>query len=185
MPRFPLIHETEAPDEVTEIYRDFRREMRFPDVPNFIRTQGASHSMLAGTWGLLKHVLLEGRLPRPTKELIFVAISVKRECRYCAEAHAACCRVLGVEDSTIRAVMEGLKGDVPDLPDHTRDILRFAIKCGATPENLNNDDFASLTRHGLDNEQVLEVIATAAMAVYSTIIADATMLDVDDMFAEM
>ncbi len=182
MPRFPLIQETEAPDEVREIYREFRRTMQFPDVPNFISTQGASHSMLAGTWGLLKHVLLEGSLPRSTKELIFVAISVKRECRYCMEAHAACCRVLGVDDGTIRAVMEGLTGDIPD---HTRDILQFAIKCGSTPEELNSDDFASLTQHGLDNEQALEVIATAAMAVYATIIADATLLDVDAMFADM
>ncbi|WP_372896484.1 carboxymuconolactone decarboxylase family protein [Stieleria sp.] len=185
MPRFPLIHETDAPDEVTEIYRDFQREMRFPDVPNFVRTLGASHSTLAGTWGLLKHVLLDGRLPRSTKELIFVAIAVKRECEYCKEAHAACCRVLGVEDNTIRAVMEGLKDDAPEIPDHTRDILRFAIKCGATPEQLNSEDFASLAQHGLDNEQTLEVIATAAMAVYATIIADATMLDIDAMYAEM
>ncbi len=72
-----------------------------------------------------------------------------------------------------------------DLPDQTRDILRFAIKCGATPERLGNDDFGSLTQHGLDNGQILEVIAAAAMAVYATIIADATILDVDAMFADM
>nr|WP_161501144.1 carboxymuconolactone decarboxylase family protein [Rhodopirellula sp. SM50] len=185
MPRFPLIHETDAPDEVTEIYRDFQREMRFPGVPNFVRMLGASHSMLAGTWGLLKHVLLQGRLPRSTKELIFVAIAVKRECEYCKEAHAACCRILGVDDNTIRAVMEGLTDDVLEIPDHTRDILLFAIKCGDAPERLNHEDFASLTRHGLDNEQTLEVIATAAMAVYATIIAEATMVDVDAMYEQM
>lgn len=182
MPRFPLIHETDAPNEVGEIYREFQQKMRYPDVPSFIRTQGASPSMLAGTWGLVEHVLLEGSLPRSTKELIFVAIAVNRECNYCKEAHAACCRVLGVEDSTIQAVMEGLKGNIPD---HTRDILLFAVKCGAAPEELNDEDFASLTRHGLDKEQTLEVIATAAMAVYATIIADATMLEADAMFATM
>ena len=72
-----------------------------------------------------------------------------------------------------------------DVPDHIRDILLFSIKCAAAPEELNDEDFDSLTRHGLDNEQTLEVIATSAMAVYATIIADATMLETDAMFAKM
>ena len=72
MPRFPLIQEADAPDEVGQIYHGFQRKMGFPEVPNFIRTQGASPSMLAGTWGLVEHVLLEGSLPRSTKELIQV-----------------------------------------------------------------------------------------------------------------
>jgi uncharacterized peroxidase-related enzyme len=182
MPRFPLIQQTDAPKVVQKIYGDFLQKTGFPDVPNFIRTQAGSPAMLAGTWGLLEHVLLEGKLPRSTKELIFVAISADRECHYCKEAHAACCRLLGVEDSTIQAVMDGLKGDIPDL---TRDILQFAIKCGASPEKLNDEDFACLLRHGLDREKILEVIATAAMAVYATIIADATLIETDAMYAKM
>jgi uncharacterized peroxidase-related enzyme len=182
MPRFPLTQDSDAPKEVRKFYRDFLRKMELPDVPNFIRTQGASPSMLAGTWGLMEHVLLEGCLPRPTKELIFLAVAADRECNYCKEAHAACCRMLGVDDSTIRAVREGLKGNIPD---HIRDILLFAIKCAAAPEELNDEDFDSLTRHGLDREQTLELIATSAMAVYATIIADATMLETDAMFAKM
>ena len=182
MPRFRPTHESDAPQEVGQVYREFRRKMGFPEVPNFISTQGASPSMLAGTWGLVEHVLLEGHLPRSTKELIFLAIAADRECEYCKEAHAACCRMLGVDDDTIKAVMAGLKGN---LPDHTRDILLFAIKCAAAPEELNDQDFASLTCHGLDQEQALEVIATAAMAVYATIIADATLLETDAMFRKM
>ena len=101
MPRFPLIQESDASNEVGQVYRDIQRKMEFPDVPNFIRTQGASPSVLAGTWGLVEHVLLEGCLPRSTKELIFLAVAADRECEYCKEAHTACCRMLGIEESNI------------------------------------------------------------------------------------
>ena len=78
MSRFPITLESDAPNEVVgQLYRDIQRKMGFPEVPNFIRTQGASRSMLAGTWGLVEHVLLEGQLPRSTKELIFLAIAAR------------------------------------------------------------------------------------------------------------
>ena len=182
MPRFPVAPESEVSQEVEHLYHDFQTKMGLPCIPNFIGTQGASQAVVSGTWGLIEHVLLEGSLPRSTKELIFLAVASDRECSYCKEAHAACCRMLGVEDSTIEAVTAGLKGDIPD---HIRDILLFAIKCAAAPEELDDEDFESLKQRGLNREQTLEVIAASAMAVYATIIADATMLEVDAMFAEI
>ncbi|WP_040764668.1 carboxymuconolactone decarboxylase family protein [Novipirellula maiorica] len=180
MQRFPLRQEADVSNEVGQIYRDFQLGLGFPELPNFVRVQGASPRMLAGTWGLIKNILLDGSLPRSTKELIFVAIAVDRECHYCRDAHTACCRILGVEDSTIRAVMEGLS---EELPERIRDILRFAVKCAAGPHQLRDEDYDSLRQQGLDTEQILEVIAAASMAVYATIIADATLIDTDAMFA--
>ena len=182
MPRFPPLPESDAPTKVQQLYQDFKSKMGFPEVPSFICTQGTSPAMLAGTCGLVEHVLLDGHLPRATKELIFLAVAEDRECKYCREAHAACCRMLGVDESTVQTVLAGFKGD---MPADTRDILLFAIKCAAAPEELNDDDFASLQKRDLDKEQILEVIATAAMAVYTTIIADATMLEPDSMFANI
>lgn len=181
MPRFPLTQEADAPRQVRDIYRDFTRKMGFSGVPNFIRTQGASPGMLAGTCSLVEHILLEGRLPRSTKELIFLAVAADRECNYCREAHAACCRMLGIDEVTIQTVKSGLSGDIPQ---HTREILLFAIKCASAPEELSDEDFGSLRRQGMDEQQILEVIATSALAVYTTIIADATMLEPDAMFAK-
>ena len=182
MPRFSPIEQFEAPQEVASLYRDFQHKMDLPEVPNFIRTQGASSSTLAATCALVEHVLLEGRLPRSIKELIFVAIAVDRQCSYCQEAHAACCRMLGIDHDTIESVMNGL---YDNIPTNTRDILLFAVKCAAVPEELDDEDFESLKRQDLDNERILEVIATAAMATYATIVADATMLEPDVMFQRM
>jgi uncharacterized peroxidase-related enzyme len=180
MPRFPITEEADAPPEVLEIYRSFTSKMGYPAVPSFVSTQGASPAMLAGTCSLVEHLLLEGTLPRATKELIFLAVAADRECEYSKEAHAACCRMLGVDDETIEVVSSGLKGD---LPDSIREVLLFAIKCAAAPEELTEEDFGYLSRLGLSRQQKLEVIATSALAVYATIIANATLLEPDAMFA--
>ena len=182
MSRFPLTKQADADSEVAEIYGEFCDRMGFPEAPNFLQVQGIAPSVLAGTWGLLQHVLLEGELPRATKELIFLAVAMDRECEYCQEAHAACCRLLGIDDGTIRAVMDGLKGD---LDEDIRNILLFAIKCSNAPQELNDEDCAMLREEGLDTAQILEVIATSSLAVYATTIADATMIDKDAMFAAM
>jgi uncharacterized peroxidase-related enzyme len=182
MPRFPLTKEADATDEVAEIYRDFRQRMGFPEVPNFLQIQGVAPSILAATWGLVEHVLLEGSLPRATKELIFLAVAMDRECEYCKEAHAACCRILGVDESTVQSVMAGLAGEIPA---DTRDVLRFAIKCSTAPQELDDQDFAILREAKLDSPQIFEVIATSALALYATTIADSTLIEKDKMFDSM
>src|SRR5690349_21474900 len=96
MPHIPILTPDAAPPEVKALYQDFIRRMSFPAPPNFIMTQGHSLSVARGTWGLVCNVLVSGEIPRWTKEMIFVAISLDRKCRYCSAAHLACCRMLGV-----------------------------------------------------------------------------------------
>ena len=182
MPRFPIISEAEATQEVAEIYRDFRTKMGFPEAPNFMRTQGTAPSVLAASWGLVEHLLLEGDLPRATKELIFLAVAMDRECDYCKEAHAACCRMLGVEESIVQAVQEGLRGEIPE---YTRNILLFSIKCATAPQELSDEDFSILREDGLSTEQILEVIAVSSLALYATTLAEATLIESDAMFAQI
>ena len=97
MPHEPIVKPTDASKELQAVYEEFLRRMGFPSAPNFIMTQGHSPSVARGTWELVRNVLVGGEIPRWTKEMIFVAISKDRECRYCTAAHIACCRMLGVE----------------------------------------------------------------------------------------
>jgi len=78
-----------APKEVVDLYHDFQRRMGFPAVPNFIKTQGHSIAAARGTWALVERVHVGGILPRTLKEMMFVAISRERACRYCEAAHLA------------------------------------------------------------------------------------------------
>ncbi len=176
----PTLEQVAAPTEVVEVYNDFQRRMGFAEAPNFIKTQGHSLAATRGTWGLVRNVLVEGVLPRTLKEMLFVAISQARACRYCEAAHLACCRMLGVEPATI----EQLVSNVADIsPPKVRDILQFGLKCAENPQSLTDADFGGLRRHGLAQSEIVEIISMAALAVYANTIADATAMASDEMFS--
>ena len=116
----------DAGKEAQVVYEEFYRRMSFPSPPNFIMTQGHSPTVARGTWELVRNVLVTGELPRWTKEMMFVAISNDRQCRYCTAAHVACCRMLGVNPETLHHLVR----DVHSITDpKLRDMILFAIKC--------------------------------------------------------
>lgn len=182
MPNVVALDPAEASPEVAAVYTDFEQRMGFPAAPNFIKAQGHSLDVVKGTWGLVGNVLARGQLPRALKEMLFVAISHDRRCRYCEAAHVACCRMLGVEAAAIEKVL----ASTPDLsPARSRDILAFGLKCARDPQSLTPEDFATLRSHELSEGEIVEVISMAALAVYANIMADALGVEPDAMFSEL
>ena len=64
-------------------------------------------------------------------------------------------------------------------------MIVFAVKCSRDPRSLGDIDFDSLRGHGLQQSEIVEVIAMSALAVYANIIAEATAMESDAMFAEL
>jgi uncharacterized peroxidase-related enzyme len=180
MPHIPILKPTEAPKAVQAVYEEFHLRMSFPSAPNFITTQGHSPTVARGTWEAVRNVLVMGEIPRWTKEMMFVAISRDRGCRYCTAAHIACCRMLGVTPD----MLEGLVRNVNELPDpKLRAMMLFALKCSRDPQSITPLDYELLRGHGLKQSEIVEMIAMSAFAVYANIIADATAMDQDEMFS--
>ena len=177
--RVSIVESDDASPEVRSVYADFQRRMGFPAAPNFIKAQGPSLAVAKGTWELVSNVLVGGAIPRTIKEMLFVAISHDRQCRYCEAAHVARCRMLGVDARTVQTVIEDLNQLEPQT---TRAILSFGLKCGRNPQSLDDGDFDSLKRVGLTDTEIVEVISMSALAVYANILADATGIADDDMF---
>ena len=176
MPHIPILPPDRASKDSKAVYDEFYRRMQFPAPPNFIMTQGHSPYVARGTWELVKNVLVGGEIERWKKEMIFVAISKERNCRYCLAAHIACCRMLGVD-------VESTVGNVQALGDPAlRDMILFAMKCARDPQALTSDDYNGLRKHGLSQTQIMELIGMAALAVYANIIADATAMEPDTIF---
>ena len=181
MPHVPLLEPDSAPEDVQAIYADFYRRMCFPAAPNFIKAQGHSSAVVQGTWDLVRNVLVLGEIPRSLKEMLFVAISRERNCRYCEAAHIACCRMLGVEPR----LLESLIADVDGMSDHrVRDLLLFGLNCARDPQALTDADFQRLRNHGLGNSEIVELIAMSALAVYANILADAIAVESDQVFED-
>jgi uncharacterized peroxidase-related enzyme len=180
MPHVPLLKTEKAPQVVKVIYEEFHRRMSFPSAPNFIMTQGHSPTVARGTWEAVRNILVSGEIPRWTKEMMFVAISKDRGCRYCTAAHIACCRMLGVKTETLNQLVE----DISKLDDpKARDLILLALKCSRNPQSLTDDDYDNLRGHGLKQSEIVEIIGMSAFAVYANIIADATAMEPDEMFS--
>jgi uncharacterized peroxidase-related enzyme len=177
MPHVPILPPDQASKAAKDVYEEFYLRMRFPAAPNFIMTQGHSPSVARGTWELVKNVLVGGEIPRWKKELIFVAISRERNCRYCVAAHIACCRMLGVDVERIATNLLDTAADPAG-----RDMIMFAMKCAREPQAMTTDDYDGLRKHGFSQAQIMELVGMAALAVYANIIADATGMEADRMF---
>lgn len=179
MAYIPILESEYASPEVKIVYEEFYTRMSFPAPPNFIKTQGHSPSVARGTWEAVRNIIVLGEIPRWTKEMMFVAISKDRGCRYCTAAHIACCRMLGVSPQ----LLEDLIRDVNSIPDEKlRDIITFALKCSRDPQGLTEKDYEQLRKHDLGHSEIIEIIAMSAFAVYANIIADATAMNPDEMF---
>jgi len=182
MPHIPICTSHEASKEVLAVYEEFYTQMRFPSAPNFIMTQGHSPTVARGTWDVVRGVLVSGELPRWIKEMMFVAISNERACRYCKAAHIACCRMLEVNPEWIELAADGKVARIPD--QKLRDMMQFALKCARTPQSLTAGDYGTLRSHGLKNKEIIEIVSMAAFAVYANILADATGMEEDPMFGD-
>ena len=182
MPHIRPLPVDDAPREVRDTYDEFSRRMSFPSPPNFIMTQGHSPNVARGTWDLVRNVLVTGKIERWIKEMVFAAISQDRNCHYCTAAHLACCRMLGVDP----AFLNSLVRDVNSLKDEkVRDIILFGLKCSRDPQSISKTDYAMLGHHGLGQPEILELIAMSGLAVYANIMADATGMEADSLFASL
>ncbi len=183
MPHIPLCLPPGASKESEAVYEEFYREMGFPSPPNFIVTQGHAPNVARGSWEAVKNILVSGQVPRWIKELMFVAISVDRQCAYCSAAHVACCRMLHVNPQWTEAASHNNLGAIADLK--LRDMIQFGLKASRSPQSLAPEDFSRLRSHGLQQSEIMELIGMAAFAVYANIIADATAMDSDAMFEQV
>jgi uncharacterized peroxidase-related enzyme len=182
MEKLKPLAESSATGLQSELFEDLKREMRVSWVPNFMRVCANSPTAAIGIWECAKQIMFKGRIDPALKQLMFVAISAMRNCQYCEAAHLSWCRMMGVDEATLAAVAESAEN--PRInPAVARDVIAFAVKAALTPSQVTAGDFDKLRGHGLDHEQLMEIVAMAAMAVFHNIIADTTGIAVDEAYA--
>ena len=175
------VEEAEATGIVAQMYADFKRDMQFPYLPNMIKTLAISPAALAGGWGLYRGFLLNTTLPRTLTAMILFTIAESRDCEYCAAGNEFACRNLGVDEESLRALVEDLDNV---SPERIRAIIAFALKVAHDPQALVAEDFERLREHGITDEEVVDIALNAAMATFFDILADSLKVEVDPEVAE-
>ena len=93
-----LVEYADASPRVREVYDDIMRTRNVDWVNNFWKVLARDPGTLERIWNNVKQVMAPGALDPLTKELIYVAVSVTNNCRYCISSHSAGARSKGMTD---------------------------------------------------------------------------------------
>jgi AhpD family alkylhydroperoxidase len=94
-----LIEENEAPPDVKAIYDDIKATRKTDWVNNFWKAMARHPATLKRMWDNIKQVMAPGAIDPLTKEMIYIAVSITNNCRYCIASHSAAARAKGMTDA--------------------------------------------------------------------------------------
>jgi AhpD family alkylhydroperoxidase len=100
-----LIEYADASARVRAVYDDIMATRKTDSVNNFWKVLARDPATLERIWSNIKQVMAAGALDPLTKELIYVAVSVTNNCRYCIASHGASARNKGMSEAQFAELM--------------------------------------------------------------------------------
>jgi len=171
-----LVDEESPNPEVAEIFDNIKRAMQMPYVPNMMRAMAISPSVLKVYTGMMGLFFENATLPQSLVSIIHFTVAEKSNCTYCTVGNELMCRTLGVDEATLKTIATDL-GDVN--PERIRIIIEFAVKAALHPQDLEPADYDAMRAQGVTNEEIVEIILVAGMAVLADIMADGLKIEVE------
>ena len=99
------IEYADASPEVRAVYDDIMATRKTDWVNNYWKVLANHPPTLRRMWANSKEVMGPGALDPLTKELLYVAVSVTNNCRYCIASHSAGARAKGMTDAQFAELM--------------------------------------------------------------------------------
>ena len=100
-----LIEYADASPRVRAVYDDIMATRKTDWVNNFWKVLARDPATLERIWSNVKQVMAPGALDPLTKELLYVAVSVTNNCRYCIASHGASARNKGMTEEQFAEVL--------------------------------------------------------------------------------
>lgn len=108
-------------------------------------------------------------------EYVMVVVAQANECDYCASSHREnLVKIEGLDEETVASIRNG---DYSDLSEQQERILKFAEQVAENPHRITEDHVDALREVGLDDADVLQLLAIVGKCSTANLIN--TALDVD------
>ena len=122
MPVGKAVEYAEASAEVRAVYDEIMKVRGMDWVNNFWKMLAGHPPTLRRMWDNVKQVMAPGSLDPLTKEMIYVAVSVTNNCKYCMHSHTASARAKGMTDDMLAELLAvvGLANETNRLADGYR-----------------------------------------------------------------
>lgn len=168
----------EATGDVRAMYE--RQEASWGYVPNYAKVFSGRPEVLA-RWGRL---LAEIRRPMSKRrfELVTFAAALALRNTACTLQHGRMLMEF-FSDETLRGLREGEFDDT--VPEVERALFRFAQQVARDAARVTSGDVDRLKALGLDDEEIFDVVATAAGRAFFTKLLDGLGVETDAVFRDL
>lgn len=161
MPRLNVVKPKNSSGEIKEIYGGLIQEKG--TVFNIFQGMANSPAALKAYLSM-SSALAEGQLSPEEREIVYLAVSERNGCHYCASAHSLVARNAGLSDNTILAAR---RFESPD--EKHQALLRFVERVIKTKGFVDDKDLASVREAGYSDGQIVEAIGYIALATFSNL----------------
>lgn len=151
MPRIPPISKDNAPEASKPMLEGVQKKLG--KVPNLLGTLATAPAGLA-TYMKLGEALSHASLNEKVREQIAVAIAQESGCEYCASAHTAIGKMVGVDEGELSKNLEGKASD-PKVQAAIDLSLAIVRERGW----VTDEQFKAAKDAGLGDAQIIEVLS--------------------------
>lgn len=159
MSRFKSIDPATATGRTKELLDAVKQ--KFGMVPNITRLMANSPAALNGYLSF-GGALAAGQLDPQLRERIAIAVASANDCDYCLSAHTAAGRMVGLSGEELTAAQQGQSSGKKEAA-----ALQFATKLVRERGWVAEEDVASLRQLGFEDGEIIEIIATTVLNVFT------------------
>jgi len=141
--------------------------------PNFIRVLANSPKVLEGFLGLYG-AAAGFSLDKATQERIALTIAEGNGCQYCVSAHTAIGRHAGLSNDEMALNRQGRSGDAKAAA-----VVAFARALNDNLGEVTSAEFDAARQAGISDGEIVEVIATVALNIFTNVLGKATRVEID------
>lgn len=171
MNRIPLIDRNSTTPERKQLLDTIHAA--FGASPNMFRAVANAPAALRSMWGSFG-ALGKGVIGAQLGEQIAVAVANRNACDYCLAAHTALGRKAGVSGEALAAAQTGESAD-----PRTAAVLRFVLQLVNERGQVDAADVQALRDQGVNDEQIVEIVAHVALNLFTNYVNVALGVPVD------
>ena len=171
MPRINPINPAKADGRTTALLDGVQKTLGM--TPNLMRTIAQSPAVLDAYLGFGK-ALGGASLSSKLREQIALTVAGENSCGYCASAHTAVARKLGLDDDELSANLNSLSRD-----PKTQAALEFARRLVIERGWVSDDDLQRVRDAGYTDGAITELVATVALNLFSNYFDHVAQAEVD------
>jgi uncharacterized peroxidase-related enzyme len=168
--RLRVPEDESLPEDIQELYAKNREKPGF--VPNVFRASSLRPQQLRGFIALYDSIMeADSGLTKAEREMIAVAVSAENHCFYCLVSHGAILRIRSKDPVLADTIAANYRA--ANLSPRQRAMLDFAVKLTRASDTCSDEDIEGLRAHGFGDEDIMDIIQTAAFFNYSNRVASA------------